>query len=122
MLQGEHSAILSSFIKLPFAIKIFVLSIFEWPLNVAQIIIFTLYPQDALGVMGFIAIVVNTALIGVSGQIQRNYSDIDTTSIFIIIVVVEVRPKTYVSSVKTIAGQSLYKPMFGVQRNGLCYK
>ena len=52
--------------------------------------------------MGFIAIVVNTALIGVSGQIQRNYSDIDTTSIFIIIVVVEVRPKTYVSSVKTI--------------------
>ena len=27
----EHSAILSSFIKLPFVIKIFVLSIFEWP-------------------------------------------------------------------------------------------
>ena len=40
--------------------------------------------------MGFIAIVVNTALIGVSGQIQRNNPDIDTTSIFIIIVVVEV--------------------------------
>ena len=31
MLQGEHSAILSTFIKLPFAFKIFVLSIFEWP-------------------------------------------------------------------------------------------
>ena len=30
MLQGEHSAILSAFIKLPFVIKIFVLSIFEW--------------------------------------------------------------------------------------------
>ena len=30
MLQGEHSAILSTFIKLPFAIKSFVLSIFEW--------------------------------------------------------------------------------------------
>ena len=29
--QGEHSAILSTFIKLPFVIKIFVLSIFEWP-------------------------------------------------------------------------------------------
>ena len=29
MLQGEHSAILSTFIKLPFVIKIFVLSIFE---------------------------------------------------------------------------------------------
>ena len=31
MLHGEHSAILSTFIKLPFAIKIFVLSNFEWP-------------------------------------------------------------------------------------------
>ena len=30
MLQGEPSAILSTFIKLPFVIKIFVLSIFEW--------------------------------------------------------------------------------------------
>ena len=28
----EHSAILLTFIKLPFLIKIFVLSIFEWPL------------------------------------------------------------------------------------------
>ena len=31
MLQGEHSAILSTFIKLPFVIKTVVLSIFEWP-------------------------------------------------------------------------------------------
>ena len=31
MLQGEHSAILSTFIKLPVVIKICVLSIFEWP-------------------------------------------------------------------------------------------
>ena len=31
MLQGEHSAILLTFIKLPFVIKIFVLSIFESP-------------------------------------------------------------------------------------------
>ena len=30
MLQGEHSAILSTFIKLPYVIKIFVLIIFEW--------------------------------------------------------------------------------------------
>ena len=29
MFQGEHSAILSTFIKLPFVIKIFVLTIFE---------------------------------------------------------------------------------------------
>ena len=30
MLQKEHSAILSTFIKLPFVIKIFVLSILDW--------------------------------------------------------------------------------------------
>ena len=29
--EEEHSAILSTFIKLPFATKTFVLSIFEWP-------------------------------------------------------------------------------------------
>ena len=33
MLQGEHSAVISTFIKLLFVIKIFVLSIFEWPLK-----------------------------------------------------------------------------------------
>ena len=30
MLHGEHSAILSTFIKLPFSIKTFVLSNFKW--------------------------------------------------------------------------------------------
>ena len=33
MHQGEHSAIPSTFIKLPFVIKIFILSIFEWMLK-----------------------------------------------------------------------------------------
>ena len=33
MLQEEHSAILSTFIKLTFVMKIFVLSIFEQPLK-----------------------------------------------------------------------------------------
>ena len=33
MLQVEHSAILSTFFKLPFLIKISVLSIFEWRLK-----------------------------------------------------------------------------------------
>ena len=33
MLQGEHSAILSTFIKLPVVIKIYVLSIFKWLLK-----------------------------------------------------------------------------------------
>ena len=31
--EWEHSAVLSTFIKLPFVIKIFVLSIFEWPFH-----------------------------------------------------------------------------------------
>ena len=31
MLQMEHSAILTTFIKLPFVLKTVVLSIFEWP-------------------------------------------------------------------------------------------
>ena len=33
MLQGVHFSILSTFMKLPFAIKTFVLSIFEWSLK-----------------------------------------------------------------------------------------
>ena len=33
MLQGEHSAILLTFSKVPFVINILVLSIFEWPLK-----------------------------------------------------------------------------------------
>ena len=32
--KGEHSAILSTFIKLPFVFETHVLSIFEWPLNI----------------------------------------------------------------------------------------
>ena len=40
MFQGEHSAILWTFIKLPFAIEIFVLSIFEWPFYTG----FTVHP------------------------------------------------------------------------------
>ena len=35
MFQGEHFAILSTFIKLPFSIKTFVLYFFEWPLKAA---------------------------------------------------------------------------------------
>ena len=40
MLQGEQSAILSTFIKLPFVIKIFVLSIFEWPLKTGLTVVY----------------------------------------------------------------------------------
>ena len=40
MLQGEHSALLSTFIKLRHVIKIFVLSIWEWPLKTGFIVFF----------------------------------------------------------------------------------
>ena len=33
MIRGEHFAILLTFIKLPFVIKIIVLSLTEWPLK-----------------------------------------------------------------------------------------
>ena len=33
MLQWEHFAILPTFIKLPFVIKILILTIFEWPFH-----------------------------------------------------------------------------------------
>ena len=39
MLQGEHSVILLTFIKLPLVIKIFVLSIFEWPFYTGFIVV-----------------------------------------------------------------------------------
>ena len=45
MLQGEHSEIILAFIKLPFVIKIFVLSIFERPFNTG----FTLNPLNSDG-------------------------------------------------------------------------
>ena len=42
MLQGEHSAILSTFIKLLFGIKNFILSTFEWPFYTG----FTVYGKN----------------------------------------------------------------------------
>ena len=45
MLKGEHSAILSSFIKVPFVIKIFVLSIFEWPLKTGSTVLHIVYER-----------------------------------------------------------------------------
>ena len=43
MLRGEHSAILSTFIKLPFLIKIFILSIFEWLLKTGLTVVLYMY-------------------------------------------------------------------------------
>ena len=51
MLQEEHSAILLAFIKLPFVIKIFVLSIFEW--QFAQVLLY--FPTLGLEVATYMA-------------------------------------------------------------------
>ena len=48
MLQGEHSALLLTFIKLPSVIKIFVLSFFEWPLKTGFTVFQRYYPEVAL--------------------------------------------------------------------------
>ena len=47
MLQGEHSAILLNFIKLPFVIKIIVLSIFEWLLKTSLTVLMKLHVVGA---------------------------------------------------------------------------
>ena len=41
MLQGEHSAIFLTFIKVPFAIKIYVLLFFEWLLKIGFTVLTT---------------------------------------------------------------------------------
>ena len=46
MRQGEHSAILSTFINLPFDIKIFALSIFEWPFYTGFTVMFLFLNQS----------------------------------------------------------------------------
>ena len=46
----EHSAILLTVIKLPFVIKIFVLSIFEWPLKTG----FTVYVKTRASITMYI--------------------------------------------------------------------
>ena len=48
MLEGEHSAVLLTFIKLPFVSKIFILSIFEWSLKTGLTVIVTFIPGVGL--------------------------------------------------------------------------
>ena len=43
MLQGEHSAILLTVIQLQFVIKVFVLSIFKWPLETGFTVVILVY-------------------------------------------------------------------------------
>lgn len=50
----------------------------------------SLYLQDAMEVMGVIAVIVNCALIGMSGQVQRMFPNLSTQGTIILIVILEV--------------------------------
>ena len=56
----------------------------------SYLIIETVSVQDAMEWMGIIAIMVNCALIGLSGQMQRIFPDLPPHGTFILIVVLEV--------------------------------
>ena len=62
MLQMEHFAILSTFIKLPFVIKIFDLSIFVWPFY-TDFTVITLYNAH-------MSLLVRKPVFGVSDQVM----------------------------------------------------
>ena len=59
MLQGEHFAILSTFIKLPFVIKIFVLSFFEWP-GITVLTFFRVFMLACLRIYGKVQSVISS--------------------------------------------------------------
>ena len=48
MLQWEHPAILSTFVKLPSVINLFILSIFEWPLKTGFTVLVKISDVDLL--------------------------------------------------------------------------
>ena len=48
LLQGEHSAILLIFIKLPFCIKTFVLYVFEWPLKTGFTVLYNEFSDTSI--------------------------------------------------------------------------
>ena len=54
--KREHSAILSTFIKLPFVFKTFVLSIFEWPLKTGFTVYFILKWKNAYFILPFLKV------------------------------------------------------------------
>ena len=72
--QKEHSVILSTFIKLPFVFKTFVLSIFEWPLKTglcllclcARLFIGALWSPAGKGLTSWLSFVVSTVSLSLS--------------------------------------------------------
>ena len=64
MLQGEHSAIFLNFIKLPFVIKIFDLSVFEWPFYTD----FTVYGRRVQTKLQVIGILTSISMINIISE------------------------------------------------------
>ena len=67
MLQGEHSAIILTFIKLAIVIKLFVLSIFEWPFYTG----FTVYSDEKISLSGVYHGRIYVERYGIRGTICR---------------------------------------------------
>ena len=64
MLQGrEYSAILSTIIKLPFAVKIFVLSIFEWLLKTGFTVYLNTQCLRSLSILGLLFLFVFATIV-----------------------------------------------------------
>ena len=83
MLQGEHSAILSTFIKLLFVIKVFVLSILGWLLKTGFTVLdeeLAWYPEHRVySTIGYISDIINRQLISTSsGLYQVQYKQPDS--------------------------------------------
>jgi hypothetical protein len=53
--------------------------------------------QNAMEVMCMIAVLVNCALIGLSGQVHRMFPEMSTTQTILLIVALEVRHATFTS-------------------------
>ena len=72
MPHGEHSTILSTCIKLPFVIKTFVLSIFEWSLKTG----FTVFEHNIGNAFLFERVILSTYSICFGRKIRKAIVDL----------------------------------------------
>ena len=52
-------------------------------------------PQTAMELMGLVGVMVNCALIGLSGQVDRMFPNITTNQTILLIILLEVRSSNY---------------------------
>ena len=69
-LSYKHSAILLAFIKLPLVIKIFILSVFEWPLRTGFTVLFYLFQRDRKHVSSVVSLFLLSQVNTRTGPVQ----------------------------------------------------